>query len=149
MTRQEKWILTNFIVVVLITAIAVAGMVELKNFVNRSEAMRAMQQLQEAVAQYKQKNGFLPPESYIEGIKQNFEGQLRLGHLYYRARWIGFDAKPDTVVAYVKRNYHSFFIPSGVIVLTFDGQVKWMNKADFDKLIKPQQTPLELELSPK
>ena len=44
MNKQQKRILANFAVVMVITVAAVIGMVELKNWVNRSEAMRAMEQ---------------------------------------------------------------------------------------------------------
>ena len=71
MNKQQKWVLTNFVFVILITAAAVVGMIELKNWVNRSEATRAMEQLWQAVATYKQKNGSVPPESYVDSIIKN------------------------------------------------------------------------------
>jgi hypothetical protein len=124
-------------------------MVELKNWVNRSEAIHAMEQLQKAVAEYKQKNGSVPPESYVDGIIKTFEGQPRLGNLSYRARWIKFDSPPETILAYVRKDYHSFFSHPGAIVLWFDGRIEWLDKANFDKLIASQQTPMELEMTPK
>jgi hypothetical protein len=149
MNRQQKWVLTNFILVVLITTVAVLGMIELKNCVNRSESMRSIEQLNQAVAAYKQKNGSVPPESHIEGLKQSFEGQLRLGKLNYRARWIKFDSPPETILVYVKKDYHSFFYHPGVIVLRIDGRIDWMTPESFDKLLASQQTPLETEMTPK
>jgi len=148
MTRQQKWILTNFAVVILITATAVLGMVELKNWVNRSEATRAMEQLQKAVAEYRAKNGSVPPESYVDGIIKTFAGEPRLGNLNYRARWISIDSPPETILAYVNKNYHSFFSHPGVIVLRYDGSIEWMDKAKFDKLLAKQQTRMELEMTP-
>ena len=104
MNKLQKRILANFVVVMLITAAAVVGMVELKNQVNRSEAMRAMESLGRVVSDYKQKNGSVPPESYVDGIIKTFEGQPRLGNLNYRARWITFDSPPDTILAYAIEN---------------------------------------------
>ena len=149
MNKKQKWVLTNFALVILITAAAVLGMIELKNWVNRSEAMRAMEQLQQTVAAYKQKNGSVSPESYVDGIIKTFAGEPRLGDLYYRAQWIAFDSPPNTILAYVIKNYRSLFSHPGAIVLRFDGRIEWMDKASFDKLIAGQQTPMELEMTPK
>ena len=149
MTKLQKRILANFVVVMIITVAAVVGMVELKNQVNCSEATRAMESLGRVVSDYKQKNGSVPPESYVDGIIKTFEGQPRLGNLNYRARWIRFDSPPDTILAYAREDYRSLFFRPGVIVLRFDGRVEWMDKASFDKLIAGQQTPMELEMTPK
>ena len=149
MNKLQKRILANFVVVLLVTATAVVGMVELKNLVNRSEAMRAMESLGRVVSDYKQKNGSIPPESYVDVIIKSLEGQLRLGNLCYRAQWIAFDSPPDTILAYAIKNYRSLFSRPGAIVLRFDGRVEWMDKASFDKLIAGQQTPMELEMAPK
>jgi len=149
MNKLQKRILANFAVVMVVTATAVVGMVELKNLVNRSEAMRAMESLGRVVSDYKQKNGSIPPESHVDGIIKSLEGQLRLGNLRYRAQWIAFDSPPDTILAYARKNYRSLFSRPGVIVLRLDGRIEWMDKASFDKLIAGQQTPMELEMTPK
>jgi hypothetical protein len=149
MNKLQKRILANFAVVLLVTATAVVGMVELKNMVNRSEAMRAMESLGQVVGDYKQKNGSVPPESYVDGIIKSLEGQLRLGNLCYRAQWIAFDSPPDTILAYARKDYRSLFSRPGAVVLRFDGRIEWMDKASFDKLIAGQQTPMELEMTPK
>ena len=149
MTKLQKRILANFVVVMIITVAAVVGMVELKNQVNCSEATRAMESLGRVVSDYKQKNGSVPPESYVDGIIKTFEGQPRLGNLNYRARWIKFDSPPDTILAYAREDYRSLFFRPGAIVLRFDGRVEWMDKASFNKLIAGQQTPMELEMTPK
>ena len=149
MNKLQKRILANFVVVLLITTTAVVGMVELKNQVNCSEAMRAMESLGRVVSDYKQKNGSIPPESYVDGIIKSLEGQLRLGNLCYRAQWIAFDSPPDTILAYAREDYRSLFFRPGAIVLRFDGRVEWMDKASFDKLIAGQQTPMELAMTPK
>jgi len=139
----------NFVIVMTGTLLSVVGMVELKNRINRSEAMRAMENLGQIVSDYKAKNGSIPPESHIEGIKKSLEGHVRLGSLQYRARWIEFDSPPDEILAYVRKSYHSLFSKPGAIVLRIDGSVQWMNKKDFDKLIALQQSPLEVEMHPQ
>ena len=149
MNKLQKQILANFAVVTVVTATAVVGMVELKNLVNRSEAMRAIESLGRVVSDYKQKKGSIPPESHVDGIIKSLEGQLRLGNLRYRAQWIAFDSPPDTILAYARKNYRSLFSRPGAIVLRLDGRIEWMDKANFDKLIAGQQTPMELEMAPK
>jgi hypothetical protein len=149
MNKRQKWVLTNFGIVTTITILAVAGMVEMKNWVNRSEAMRAMEQLGQHVGNYRHKYGYVPPESYVDGLKETLEGQVRLGDLHYRARWIKFDSPPDEILAYVEKRYHSLFSRPGAIVLLLDGRVQWMDKANFAKLLASQQDPMELKLTPK
>ena len=149
MNKLQKRILANFFVVLLVTATAVIGMVELKNIVNRSEMTRAMESLGRVVSEYRQKNGSVPPESYVDGIIKSLEGQLRLGNLHYRAQWIAFDSPPDTILAYAIENYRSLFSRPGAIVLRFGGRTEWMDKASFDKIIADQQTPMELEMMSK
>jgi type II secretory pathway pseudopilin PulG len=149
MNKQQKRILVNFAVVTAVTIAAVLGMVELKNWVNRSEAMRAMEQLERAVSDYKQKNGSVPPQSYVDGLKESLEGQVRLGNLRYRARWIKFGSPPDEILAYVIKDYHSLFFRPGAIVLRFDGRVQWMGKREFEKLLAAQQSQMEIEMTPK
>jgi hypothetical protein len=149
MNRHQRRILVNFAVVIVVTIVASAGMIEMKNWVNRSEAMRAMEQLEQVIVDYRQKNGSVPPDSYVEKIKESLEGQLRLGNIYYRARWIGFNSSPDTVLAYVTKEYHSLFFRPGAIVLMFDGRVQWVDKATFDKLLAGQQSKMEIDMTPK
>jgi len=149
MNKLQKWILINFAFAILITATVVVGMIELKNWVNRSEAMRAMGYLGQVVSDYKQKNGYVPSESHVEGLKKTFEERSRAGGLNYRARWISVDSSPDTILAYVRENTHSLFFHPGAIVLRYNGRIEWMDKTSFDKLIARQQTTLELEMMPK
>jgi hypothetical protein len=149
MNKRQKWTLLRFTLVAAVTLTAVGGMVELKNGINREESMRAMEQLGRVVSEYKTKNGCVPPESYVEGLKEQFEGQVRLGDLHYRARWIEVDSPNDTILAYARKNYHSLFSKPGVAVLLFDGKVLWMNKKPFDKKLSSQEKPDEAQISPK
>ncbi len=145
MNRRQKAILINVISVITITSIAVVAMINLKDWVNRSEAMRAMEHLGKIVLQYRQENGSVPPQSFVDNIKTNLKGHVRLGNLQYRALWIDFDSTPDDVLAYVEKKYHSFVLSSGFIVLRLDGRVEWMQKQQLDILLARQQSRMEIE----
>jgi hypothetical protein len=148
MNKRQRWIVANFAGVIVITVASVIGMVELKNRVNHSEATRAMEHLWRVVSDYKQKNGSIPPQSYIDGVKEVLEGKARIGNLQYRALGIQVDSPPDTILAYVIKEYHSLFFRPEAIVLRLNGRVEWMDKQQFEQLLSSQQTPLELQLSP-
>ena len=139
--------LIDFITVVIITAIAVVAMVNFKDYVNRSEAMRAMTQLGQIVLDYRKEHGAVPPESYVNTIKQNLQGQARLGDLRYRAQWIDFEATPDEILAYTEKNYHSLFFRKGYIALRLDGRVEWTDKESFEQMLAAQQSPLEIQMT--
>jgi hypothetical protein len=149
MNKKQKAIIINFATVIIATIIAVAAMINVKDWVNRSEAMRAMEHLSQIVVQYRKENTCVPPESYIDRIKENLEGSSRLGNLNYRARWIDPDSSPDEILAYTQKNYTSFMGGNGFIVLRLDGRVEWMNKETFEPLLARQQKPLEIETLPK
>ncbi len=145
MHKRQKNILTDFITIIIITAIAVVAMIEFKNWVSRSEAMRAMQHLSTIVAEYRKAHGSIPPESYVNSIKEDLEGHVRIGNLQYRARWIDFESSPDEILAYVERNYRSLYLGHGFVVLRMDGSVTWMNKQEFETLFARQRKPMEVQ----
>jgi hypothetical protein len=149
MNRQQKLILTKFALVLLITVGLVVGMIEFKNLVRKSEAMRAMDNLGKIALQYRKNNGSIPPESYVDTIKKDLEGYVRMGRLQYRAQWIGFDAPPDEILAYVHADFHSLLSQDGYIVLRLDGRVEWMDKAKFEPMLAHQQTKAEVEIMRK
>ena len=149
MNRRQKSILINIISVITITFIAVVAMINLKDWVNRSEAMRAMEHLGEIVLQYRAEKGSVPPQSYVDSIKTNLKGHARLGDLQYRALWIDFDSTPDDVLAYVEKKYHSLILSSGFIVLRLDGRVEWMQKQQLDVLLAQQQSRMGIQTLPK
>jgi hypothetical protein len=113
MNKRQKALLVEAGTVLFITAVAVVAMINLKDYINRSEAMRAMDQLGQKVIQYRQMHGAVPPESYIDNIKETLEGYVRLGKLHYRARWVSIDAGPDQILAYTKKRYRSSFLDDG------------------------------------
>lgn len=149
MNKRQKAILRDFTIVIIATVIAVVAMIIFKDWINRSEATRAMQQLGEIVLNYRKEHGSVPPESYVDRIKQNLEGHVRLGTLRYRARWIDFESAPDEILAYSERNYHSPLFGKEFIVLRLNGNVEWMEKQQFETLLAQQQSQIEKELTQK
>ena len=143
MNKQQKWVLIKFTAVVLITVGSVAVITELKNGVNRAETIRAMEHLGKIVSDYKQKNGYVPPESFVDNLKESLVGQARLGDLHYRARWLDADSTPDTILAFARRGSRSLFLKPEVIVLLYDGKVQRMEEESFNKLFAAQQKPEE------
>jgi len=146
MNKRQKQILANFAVVIAVTAAAVTAMVELKNCINRSEAIRAMEHLGRMVLQYREKNGAVPAETYVTAVKQNLQGAVRLGELHYRARWIELDSPADEILAYSQKKYHSLLFRTGYVVLMLDGRVEWMSRKTFEPLLASEQSPLEIEM---
>ena len=146
MNRRQKSILENSATVIVVTTIAVIAMINLKNWVNRSETMRAMEGLGRVVSQYRGKYGCIPSESYVDGIKEELEGHARLGKMIYRAQWINFESKPDTILAYTEQPYSSWLFGRQHVVLRLDGRVEWMDKRDFEVLLAKQQSSQEIEL---
>jgi hypothetical protein len=146
MNKRQRALLIESISIIIITIVAVIAMINLKDYVNRSEAMRAIAQLGEKVLKYRETNGSLPPQSYVEQIKEGLEGHVRLGKLQYRARWIDLGAHPDEILAYTEKKYRSSFLDDGYVILRLDGRVQWMRKEEFEKLLAQQQTSVEKQM---
>ena len=146
MNKRQKTLLTESLLVVAATAAAVAGMIHLKDYVNRSEAMHAMTQLGERVLDYRKTYGSLPPESFVESVKGELEGAVRIGSVRYRALWIGPDASNDTILAYSQKRHPSSFLKDGYVVLRLSGTVEWMPTRQFAALFASQRNPTEPEL---
>jgi hypothetical protein len=146
MNRRQKAILSNSTTVIAVTAIAVVAMINLKNWVKRSESMRAMEDLGRIVSQYRGKYGSVPPESYVDGIRDELEGHARLGKVIYRSRWIDFESTPDEILAYTERPYSSWLFGKKYIVLRLSGRAEWMDKQEFEALLAKQQSSQEVEM---
>jgi type II secretory pathway pseudopilin PulG len=131
------------VIVLIATIAAVIGMMQLKDYVNRSEAVRAMNQLGQRILDYRNRHGSLPPQSFVDGIKEQVEGSVRIGNVKYRAIWIGLDAPGDTILAYSPKRFPSSFLHDGYVVLHLDGKVEWLPTAQFAALFTPQQTAIE------
>ncbi len=145
MTPYKRSLLIQFIVVGLATVTAVIAMLHLKDYVNRSEAMRAMTQLGQRVLAYRSERGSLPPQSFIDDVKDDVDGAVRIGNVRYRALWIGPDAPAGTILAYSEKRHPSSFLDDGFVVLRLDGSVEWMPCARFAELFATQRTDAEVE----
>ena len=132
MNNRQKKILRDIFAVLIVTVVAVVGMIIFKDLVNRSEAMRTMESLGRIIVQYRQDHGAVPPQSFIDSTRGDLEGRRRLGDVIYRA--------------YAKRDTHSLFIKDGYIILRLSGEVEWMSKSDFDELLARQQSQAEIEM---
>jgi hypothetical protein len=141
--RRQRALLTESLFVLLATVAAVVGMVQLKDYVNRSEAMRAMTQLGQRILEYKRQYGSLPSQSFVDSIKGDVEGAVRMGNVNYRAQWIGLDAPSDTILAYSRKRHPSSFLKDGYVVLRLNGTVEWLSTHQFAALFATQRTPTE------
>jgi hypothetical protein len=146
MNRRQKILLRDFVAVVIITAFAVVAMINFKDWVNRSEARRAMEQLGQIVFKYRTNYGALPPKSYVANIMEDMKGHIRLGGLQYRALWIDSGSTHDEILAYTEKNYRSLLVGGGYVVLMLDGRVEWMDKEEFKTLLAQQQSPEEIQM---
>ena len=146
MNGRQRAILIEFVLVLAATVAAVVGMANLKDYVNRSEAMRAMTQLGQRVLEYRRQHGSLPPESFIQSIKGDLEGAVRMGNVRYRALHIGPGAPTDTILAYSLKKHSFSFLQDGYVVLRLDGQVEWLPTSRFATLFATQRMPTELDI---
>jgi len=144
MNRREKRLIINLVVVLVITIVFVTGMANIKNAMNRSEAIRAMEFIGREVLAYRKEHGSLPARSYVDNFADAI-GAVRLGRFEYRAPWLEFGAEPNsTILAYAKKNYHGI-ISAGYVVLWLDGRVEWIEKDAFEQLLAHQQQQEEIE----
>ena len=143
MNKRQKSLLIESILVLVATVAAVVGMMHLKDYVNRSEAVRAMTQLGELVLRYRGEHGSLPPASFLDSVKGQVEGAVRMGNVRYRALYIGPDATDQTILAYSRKRHPSSFLRDGYVVLRLDGTVRWMPTEQFEPLFAAQRTPAE------
>jgi hypothetical protein len=149
MTKRQKIIVAKFIFVGLVTAAGAFAMINIKDFINRKEGMLAMTQLGREIIDYKKNYGSLPPESYIEKLKEDLAGKVRLGVVKYRAIWMTIDSKDDAVLAYTEKHFHSLYLGNGYIFLRLNGRVEWMEANQFEVLLASQQSEEEKQTMQK
>lgn len=139
MTRYKRSLLIQSAVILLATIAAVVGLMHLKDYVNRSEAMRAMTQLGGRILDYRSTHGSLPPQSFIDDVKNQVDGAVRIGNVRYRALWIGLGAPDETILAYSEKRHSSSFLDDGFVVLRLNGTVEWLPSAQFRALLATQR----------
>ena len=142
MNKRQRTILIDITIVIVVTAVAAIAMINFKDWINRSEAMLAMEHLGRIVLQHRKDYGSVPSQSYVDSIIEDLPGYVRLGKPNYRARWIDYESTPDEILAYTEKNYHSI-IGKGFVVLRLDGRVEWMSTQEFEALLAAQKSPME------
>jgi len=141
---QQKKLVANIITVAFFTTVMIVGFANIKNLINRTESIRAMNVLSKEVFAYRQKYGSLPNQLYVDDYVER-AGLVRLGPLQYRAMWIEYGSEPNnTILAYSERTYGGF-VQSGYVVLWYDGRVEWFDKNNFEKILSAQQKKDELQ----
>jgi hypothetical protein len=146
MNRRQRTIVREFLIVIAFTAAAVLAMINFKDWINRSEAVRAMQDLSGKISQYRSMNGMVPPQYYVDNLQGELEGSPRLGDLKYRGIWIDLESSGDEILAYSRKKYHSLLVGSGYVVLRLDGRVEWLGKREFEEILARQQSKDELQI---
>jgi len=144
MNKAQKRLLTNLAGTVITIIAFIFGFGNFKDYVNKSEAIRAFKQLGQEVLKYRKETGQLPSEAMIANLKEQLEGSARVGNIVYRAQYISIDSPPDTIVAYSKKDYN-WLIRSGFVVLSLDGRVLYLTPKKFNDLLAKQQTAIEVE----
>ena len=143
MNKRQTLIVRHIFSVIIVTLLFVFGLINLRDTVNRSEAIREMGELGKAVQTYRQQHGSLPPETWLKPL---LEGFVRLGAVQYRARDVFYDSPGDTILAYTRQKSSAILVKSGYVVLQLDGQVKWMPPAEFEQLLNAQKAERSLQL---
>ena len=144
MNKAQKKLIKNLIGTVVVIVVFIFGFGNFKDYVNKSEAIRAFRQLGQEVLKYRKETGQLPSEATIANLKEQLEGSARVGTIDYRAQYISIDSPPDTIVAYTEKEYQ-WLIKSGFVVLLLDGRVLYLVPKEFNDLLKKQQTAFEVE----
>ena len=144
MNKAQKRLLTNLASTAVIVVAFIFGFGNFKDYVNKSEAIRAFKQLGQEVLKYRNQTGQLPSETMIANLKEQLEGSARVGTIEYRAQYISIDSPPDTIVAYNEKDYN-WLIESGFVVLLLDGRVLYLSPKEFNDLLKKQETAIEAE----
>ena len=145
MLRRQRLILIKFLLVILFTALAVFAMINFRDWVNRSEAITAMEDLSRNIKEYRQKVGHVPSEEHVKSILPNLRGHARLGKLIYRGIWIDINSGEDQILAYSAKKSSSFMFSDGYVVLTLDGTVEWIEKETFETKLLQHQSQIEIQ----
>jgi hypothetical protein len=144
MNRAQRRLVSNFLSVTAVTLFFVFAVMNVKDLINRKEAMRGMKHLGEIVLDYRNKNGALPGEAMILDVEKQVAGSARLGEVHYRAQYISINSTPDTIVAYDEQRFGSLLVKSGFIVLMLDGRVQFMDAKTFYAMLSRQQSEYEI-----
>ena len=137
MNRRQKRLIVEASLVVSLTALAVVAMVNLKDWINRREALLAMKQLSEKIQAYKQTYGTVPPEQTVLLWTDSVSGRARLGKLTCRNDPVTVEVDPNAILAYTQQRYRSLLVHDGYIVVRVNGSVAWMTPPEFQTALGP------------
>jgi len=99
-------------------------MVGMREQTNRSEALRAMKLLGEAVQTFRQENGRLPTAGEVQEFDLKARGSRTVQFTYDESRVLA-DSPPQTPLAYSPL-FRLHYLPSGHAVLRLDGPEEWL-----------------------
>ncbi len=131
MNKRQRSLLIESLIVLGLAAAAVTALINLKDWTNRREALRAMVNISQQIQAYRRTHSSLPPQDCVDDIKKSVPGRARLGKLEYRAQSIKHNSPDNALLAYTQQTYRSFLIPSGYAVIYLDGKVSWMSPDQF------------------
>lgn len=156
MNRRQKALLIEAIFVIALTITAVAAMLNLRDYINRRQAKLALTVLGNRIKKYRAKYGLVPPQAWVDGQRETLPGNVRLGQLHYRARWIDADSDPNEILAFAFKKSRSLILKDGYLLLKLkevltpdlntNVNVQWMDKEHFEALLARQQSPLEIQI---
>ncbi len=131
MNRRQKALLKETVAVLAVTVVVLVGMLNLKDWINRREAMRAMNQLGMVIQAYRNTYQSVPARDFVDAQIPTLSGHVRLGKLTYRAAEITLDSANHEILAYTEQRYRSLFVNNGYIVMQLDGTVLWRELGEF------------------
>jgi len=140
MNRRQRALLIESLIVLAVTLVAVTVLINLKDWTNRREALRAMANISQQVQAYEREHGSIPTPDYIDSLKDSAPGHARLGELKYPSRTAEHNSPDTDILAYTQQRYRSYLIRSGYVVLFRNGQVSWMLPEQFQSVSAEQDT---------
>jgi len=144
MNKKQRGMLVRLVVVIVITVGMVFAMVNVKEVVNKKEAMLAAKNLNIEILKYKQANNKWPLKNYVDEKAEQVRGRARLGEVKYRGDALGYVSSED-IVFYIKRDYSGLFLDDGYIVAKVSGKVEWLGDEEFNLLMSLKWTAEELK----
>ncbi|OHB55277.1 MAG: hypothetical protein A2Y07_10970 [Planctomycetes bacterium GWF2_50_10] len=144
MDRVQRKLVRHVFTICFLTLLFVFTMINFKDVVTKRESMIAMGELGKFILDYRSKMGSLPSQYTVESVIPSLRPNARLGPIQYRAPWIGYDAGPDTIVVYSSRDFNSFLLEDGAVVLTLDGKVHFWDEEKFRETLSHQQSQAEI-----
>ena len=145
MDPKQKRVLKKIVMVAIFTTVMAVSLMTLKDYINKSEAMRAMDLVSREALAYRKSYGSLPSESNITKFLDRIQA-VRLGNFNYRAMWIEYGSNADTtILAYSKKNYKWPLRP-GYITLWLNGKTQWLTAEQFEPILQNQQNKIEMDV---